>query len=159
MFPFFAAWEQRKDYLQSTLKLCDYVQLSRMVLHFLPCQTLWAKYCLGCHNANNLPGVEVSLPGGFFFQSRGNYYLIKWHPYCTDDYEFFLWKQVLWTWKCWDVSWIWTFLSSRSSWGVRVPPELLPLLLQLDVTKWTTTIDRQKNKYKVTTIKLIKMTK
>ena len=57
------------------------------------------------------------------------------------------------------VSWIWTFLSSRSSWGVRVPPELLPLLLQLDVTKWPTTIDRQKNKYKVTTIKLIKMTK
>ena len=41
-------------------------------------------------------------------------------------------------------SWIWTFLSSRSSWGVRVPPELLPLLLQLDVTKWPTTIDRQK---------------
>ena len=57
------------------------------------------------------------------------------------------------------MSCILTFLSSRSSWGVRVPPELLPLLLQLDVTKWPTKIDRQKNKYKVTTIKLIKMTK
>ena len=92
MFPFFAAWEQRKDYLQSTLKLCDYVQLSRMVLHFLPCQLLWAKYCLGCHHANNLPGAAVFLPAGFFFQSKGNYYLIKWHPYWTDDYEFFFMK-------------------------------------------------------------------
>ena len=143
MFPFFAAWEQRKDYLQSTLKLCDYVQFSRMVLHFLPCQLLWAKYCLGCHHANNLPGVEVSLPGGFFFQSRGNYHLIKWHPYWTDDYEFFDENKCCGRKKV-GVSWIWTFLSSRSSWGVRVPPELLPLLLHLDVTKWPTTIDRHK---------------
>ena len=86
------------------------------------------------------------------------YYLIKWHPYCTGDYELFDEN------KCCGresvgVSWILTFLSSRSSWGVRVPPELLPLLLHLDVTKWPTKIDRQKNKYKVTKIKLIKMTK
>ena len=119
-----------------------------MVLHFLPCQLLWAKYCLGCHHANNLPGAAVFLPAGFFFQSRGNYYLIKLHPYFTGDYELFDEN------KCCghgsvSMSWILTFLSSLSSWGVRVPPELLPLLLQLEVTKWPTTIDQQKNKHKV----------
>ena len=42
------------------------------------------------------------------------YYLIKWHPYCTGDYELFDEN------KCCGresvgVSWILTFLSSRSS--------------------------------------------
>ena len=79
-----------------------------MVLHFLPCQLLWAKYCLGCHHANNLPGAAVFLPAGFFFQSRGNYYRIKLRPFCTGDYELFDKN------KCCghgsvSMSWIWPF--------------------------------------------------